>query len=78
MGGLGGGGGKGGRGKHCFWLVYGFCSNNAFYTASLSFIMLTFIWPPFDTWDCYHFASNFIPVLLVKVLLTIKAYKVVF
>ena len=45
------------EGKHCFSLVmYGFCSSNALYSASLSFRM--FFLTPLETWNCYHFALN--------------------
>ena len=52
--------------RHCFTLVmYGFCSNNALYSAGLSF-MFIFLLTPFDTKDCY-FQSNLSLVLLIKV-----------
>ena len=41
------------EGKQYFSLVmYGFCSNNTFYSASpLSFMVFIFVLTPFDTWD---------------------------
>ena len=40
----GGGSVEGGGGKHWFlWKIYGFCSSNALYSASLSFRMIIFI-----------------------------------
>ena len=58
------------RNKHCFSLImYGFGNNNALYSAGLSFIMFTFLFITFYTWDCYDFGSNPSLVLLIKVLL---------
>ena len=38
-----------GGGKHCFSLIiYGFCSSNALYSASLSPRMFIFLLTPFD------------------------------
>ena len=54
--------------KHCFTLtMYGFCSSNGLYSASLSFRIFIFISTLFDTWDCYFFRLNLSLVLLVKV-----------
>ena len=48
-------------GKYCFPLMmYGFCSNNALYSASLSFTIFIFILNPFNTWDCNYFESNLV------------------
>ena len=45
-----------GGSRHCFSLVmYGFSSNNALYTALLSFTMFIFLLTLFD---CYYFESN--------------------
>ena len=42
--------------KQCFSLIlYGLCSSNALYLASLSFRMFIFCLTPFDTYDCYYF-----------------------
>ena len=53
--------------------MYGFCSSNALYPASLLFRMFIFILSPFDTWDCCYFGLNLSLVLLTK-----KASNVVF
>ena len=50
-----------GGSRHCFSLVmYGFSSNNALYTALLSFTMFIFLLTLFD---CYYFESNLSLVL---------------
>ena len=55
-----------GVGKHCFSLVmYGFCSDNALYSASLWFIMFNSFW--------YH---KFYPGVAHKILAYKKACKV--
>ena len=44
--------------QHWFSLVmWRFCSDNALYSASLSFTMFVFLLTSFDTWD-YFFQSN--------------------
>ena len=54
-------------GKHCFLLMmYGFCSNNGVYLASLSFAMFIFF---ISLWDCY-FKSNLSLIYHMKVLVT--------
>ena len=54
--------------------MYGFCSSNALYSASLSFRMFIFILTPFDTSDCYYFGLNLSLVLLIKVFFYKKAW----
>ena len=45
-------------GNYCFSLViYGFCSNNVLYSASLSFKMFIFLLTPSDTRDCYYLGA---------------------
>ena len=63
----------GGGGKHCFLLMYGFCSSNALYSARLLFRMFVFILTPFDTSDCYYVGLNLSLVLLIKVFFIYKA-----
>ena len=53
----------------------GFWSNNALYSASLSFIMFIFLLTPSDAKDYYYFESNLSLVLLIKVFLTKKSSK---
>ena len=61
--------------KHCFLLmVYGFCSNNALYSAILSVTMFIFLLNPFNTWDCYYFETNINLMCHIKVLLMKKEY----
>ena len=60
--------------RHIFELVmYKFWSNNAPYSACLSFIMFAFLLTPIDTWNCYSFELNPSLVLLIKVFLKEKA-----
>ena len=64
--------------KHCFLLMmYRFCSNNALYSAILSFTMFIFLWNPFDTWELHYFESNINLVWHIKVLLMKKEYRFV-
>ena len=57
-------------GKHCFPLmIYGFCSSNVLYSASLSFKIFIFLIVPSDTWDCNSFKSNLSLLIYIKVLL---------
>ena len=72
-----GGRGEGG-GKNCFSLMmYGFCSNNALYSTSISFTMFVFRFILFDTWHYYFFGSNFGLVSPIKVLF-IKKHETLF
>ena len=57
-------------------VMYGFCSNNATFLTSVSF-MFIFVSTPFDNWDSYYFESNLSLVLLIKVFLRKKACNVV-
>ena len=58
--------------------MHRFCSNNALYSANLSFMFIFFFFfTPFDTKDCNYFESNLSLVLLIKVFLTKKACNVV-
>ena len=50
--------------------MYGFCSSNALYSASVLFRMFSFILTPFDT--CYNLRLNLSLVLLIKVFLIKK------
>ena len=50
---------EGGGGKQCFSLMmYRLSTNNALYSASLSFTMLDFLLTLFETLNCYYFESN--------------------
>ena len=47
-----------GRVKHCFsFVMFGFCSNNALYSANLLFKMFILLLSPIDNRDWYHFKS---------------------
>ena len=64
--------------KHCFLLMmYRFCSNNALYSAVLSFTMFIFLLHLFNTWDCYYFEPNINLMWHIKVLLMKKEYRFV-
>ena len=67
---------KGEGGKY-FFSMYGFCNNNALYSASLLFKMFIFLLTSFETWDCHYFGSNLSLVSLIKVLL-IKKHALLF
>ena len=55
------------EGYHCFSLmIYGFCSKNVLYSASVSFTIFIFLLTSFDTWHCYYFKSNLTFVLHMK------------
>ena len=53
--------------SNAFLLMYGFCSNNAFYSTSLLLTMFLFLLTPVNTWDRYYFESVVSLVLLIKV-----------
>ena len=50
-------------------MIYGFCSSNVLYSASLSFKIFIFLIVPSDTWDCNFFKSNLSLLIYIKVLL---------
>ena len=52
--------------SNAFLLMYGFCSNNAFYSTSLLLTMFLFLLTPVNTWDRYYFESVVSLVLLIK------------
>ena len=54
-------------------MMYRSCSNNALYSAVLSFAMFIFLLTPFETLDCHYFESNVRFVLYLKVLPIKKA-----
>ena len=51
--------------------MYGFCSNNIFYSGSLSFrvFIICFFWLLLILLDCFYFMSNLSLVSLIKLLL---------
>ena len=60
-----GGGGGGGRGRHCFLsMIYGFCSSNALYSASLSFTIFIF-----NLFLIFHTKHKFCIILFTRALL---------
>ena len=66
------------KGEQCFPLVmHGFCSNDAIYSASLSFTLFIFLLTLFDTFSCYYFKSDLSLLMHVKVLF-IKKHIILF
>ena len=58
-------------------IMYGFCSGNALYSASLTCRLFVIILTPFNTWDYYYFRLN-VSLMLLMSFFCKKACNVVF